>query len=88
MKFYKELQALIGFRGNKQNIQNKIYNLTDRTTKLVKSDQPLYGNDNTFEFSLGTDGDTYLDFDIYMLKTNAKYDGKRVWLVTELNSSY
>lgn len=88
MKFYTTLQQLIGYRGTKHQITDKIHQLTNRHTKLAPFTENLPDNDLGFQFFLGVDDDNYLDFDIYLIKTRAKDNGKRVWYVTEINPSY
>ena len=89
MKLYTKLQQLIGTRATKRGICDSILAITGRTTKLSPFEENLPENDLGFQFNLGMDGDTYLDFDIYLIKTRAKSDtSKPIWYVTEINRSY
>ena len=89
MNYYIELQDLRHTRGTKQGIADSIFAITGRTTKLHKCDEQLPGNDLVFQFNLGMDGDSYLVFDIYLIKTRAQSDlGKPIWYITEINQSY
>lgn len=89
MKYYEILQKLVHFRGTKKQIKEKISRITtEKEVKLTKCEGNLKDNDLAFQFHLGMDGNDYLDFDIYMLKTRAKETSKRVFLITEINTSY
>ena len=88
MKFYTTLQKLVGTRGTKQQIADRIHQLTNRTTRLSQFEENLPDNDLGFQFTLGMDREHYLDFDIYLIKTRAKHNGKPVWYTTEINQSY
>jgi len=89
MKFYTELQQLIGTRATKRGICDSILAITGQTTNLAPFTENLPESDLGFQFNLGMDGDDYLDFDIYLIKTRAKSDsGKPIWYVTEINRSY
>lgn len=90
MKFYQELQQLVGTRATKRGICDSIFAITGRTpTSLSPFEENLPESDLGFQFFIGMDGDSYLDFDIYLIKTRAKSDtGKPIWYVTEINRSY
>lgn len=89
MKFYTELQQLVGTRATKRGICDSILTITGRITNLSPFEENLPQSDLGFQFSLGMDGDHYLDFDIYLIKTRAKSaSGKPIWYVTEINQSY
>ena len=89
MKYYNKLQELIGCRGNKQQINKSISAIADgRECFISPMEEPLPQNDVSYQFTLGMDGENYLDFEIYMLKTNAKSNGKRVYYITEINGCF
>lgn len=88
MKYYKKLQKLIGRRGTITQIEDMISDRADGiATELSRFEKDLKGNDKGYQFCLGMDKDAYLDFDIYLIKTRAKDNKKRVYYISEINSS-
>lgn len=72
-KFEEQLQAIIGFRGNLESIERRVSELsTGINVAIEKQDEQIDEGDLVYIFSLGMDGDEYLDFDLWVLETRNK----------------
>jgi hypothetical protein len=67
-------------QNRKANELNKI-STKHESVELVEFEEPLEDNDLGFNVNLGMNGNQYLDYEIYMLRTNKKDN----YLITEIN---
>ena len=76
----RQMEDLVLFRGTKEDIVKKINVIGLRNDSILESiEDSLSINDIGFNINLGNFEDDYLDFEIYMLPTNAK----NIFIVTE-----
>jgi len=81
-KINNVMQNLVLFRGTKEWIINRLSTIGTRTDIFLEPfEEPLPNNDFGFNTNLGMIGSHYLDYEIYMLPTNAK----DVFVITEVS---
>ena len=85
-KIVSDTIGLVGFRGTKTEIEEKLQTIVDNEdikVRLVKFD-----TDTTVDIgyvtSLGKAGEKCLEFDIFVIKTREKRNGKRVLYITQI----
>jgi len=80
---HSEMSRLVLFRGTKVEIIEKLNSIGLRKDCYLEDfENPLPGNDFGFNTNLGSIGDYYFDFEIFLLPTNKK----DVFIITEVNS--
>ena len=78
----RQMEDLVLFRGTKEDIIKKINDIGLRNDSILEPiEDPLSINDIGFNINLGNFEDDFLDFEIYMLPTNAK----DIFVITEIN---
>ena len=80
----RQMQDLLLFRGTQEDIVKKINTIGLRDDSILEPiEYPLSIDDIGFYINLGKFEDDFLDFEIYMLPTNAK----DVFVITEVNEA-
>ena len=78
----KAMSNLVLFRGTMRDITKKINSIgLVNDSVLEPFEEPIKDNDFGFNIHLGSINGTYLDYEVYLLPTNADNE----FLVTEVN---
>ncbi len=80
-KINNKMRNLVMFRGTKKEIIVELEKIGNRKDIILEPfEEPLPENDLSFNTNIGMIGDSYLDFEVYLLPTNKK----DVFIVTEV----